>query len=198
LSSRFRALRRSIIGRAFAERGLSGLVHLAEEMDESSLGRVVAAPTDFEFLLRLLERPEALDLLHGEGPLNRARLRGLRARDELLRAEGGVLSAQAAAEHLQISRQAVDKRRKAGTLLGLSIGRHGYGYPAWQFTRDGILRGLERVLAALKDHDPWMKASFMLGPNAHFEGKTPLALLRQGKIEDAVKAARVFGHQGGN
>jgi hypothetical protein len=39
-----------------------------------------------------------------------------------------------------MSRQAVEKRRKAGRLIGVSLGRRGFGYPAWQFAERGRLR----------------------------------------------------------
>lgn len=171
-------------------------MRLAEDLDESLLAGLVSAPTDFEFLLRLLEKAGLRELLGGDEPLQSARLRGLRARAEVLQAEGGTWSAPAAAEHLAISRQAVDKRRKAGTLLGLPVGRHGYAYPAWQFTRSGVLQGLEETLRALEGRDPWMKASFLLGSQVRLEGKRPLELLRRGEVQPVVRAAGVFGEHG--
>jgi len=89
--------------------------------------------------------------------------RGREARKELLAAEGGVMSSSAVAEHLGISRQAVDKRRRSGRLLAVTAGKRGYVYPAWQFTEDGVLPGFEEVLADLSDHDPMMHVIFFLG-----------------------------------
>lgn len=197
LSGRLRALAvRPTVRKAFAERGVDRLLKFAEDLDEAVLAGMVSASTDFEFLLRLLEKSHTSELLGGDEPLQKARLRGLRVRVELLQAEGGVWSAQEVASHLGVSRQAVDKRRKAGRLLGLPTGRHGYAYPAWQFARDGVLRGLEEVLRALLPHDPWMSASFFLGTNVRLGGKRPLAALRQGQVKEVVQAARLFGEHG--
>ena len=197
LRGRLKALSgRPLIRRAFVERGLDRLLRFAEDLDEALLAGVVSAPTDFEFLLRLLEKGEIRDLLGGDEPLQAARIRGLRARADLLQAEGGVWSAPAVAEHLGISRQAVDKRRKAGTLLGLPVGRHGYAYPVWQFVRKGILEGLEATLKALAGHDAWTTASFLVQSQVRLRGERPLDLLRRGDLAKVTRAAAVFGEHG--
>ena len=113
-------------------------------------------------VVRALQQPDAIETLRADDPLGPARLRGLRAREELLTVEGGTLSVDEVAAHLHITRQAVNKRRQQGTLVALDAGRHGYRYPAWQFVREGTLRGLELVLAALKKHDVWMQQIFMV------------------------------------
>jgi hypothetical protein len=197
LTGRLKALTgRPSVRKAFAERALDRFLQFAEDLDEGVLAGVVSAPTDFEFLLRLMEKSQTSQLLGGEGPLQNARLRGLRARVEILQAEGGVWSAQDVAAHLGISRQAVDKRRKGRRLLGLPTGRHGYSYPAWQFTREGTLPGLEEVLGSLSDHDPWMSASFLMEPSARLDDKRPLDVLRRGGLAEVMRAARAFGEHG--
>lgn len=181
---------------AFAARVLNALARLVAEEDERALITAAGAASDFEVLLQVLERPEVLAVLDG-GPLAAAKLRGLRYRNELLGAEGGTISSEAAAELLGISRQAVDKRRRAGHLLGLATGRHGYAYPVWQFDpRSGTLPGLEAVLADLGDHDPWMQLAFMLNPNPYLDEQTPLEALRQGEVERVRRAAQAYGEQG--
>jgi len=128
--------------------------------------------------------------------LARARLRGLDARARLLQAEGGPLSVDAVGRLLHITRQAVDKRRRAGRLLGLRIGRRGYAYPSWQFGEAGTLPGLEEVLLDLLNHDPWMQVGFFLNGNVRLGGESPLAELRRGHVEAVQRAARAYGEQG--
>ena len=107
-----------------------------------------------------------------------------------------MLSAQKVGEALTISRQAVEKRRKAGRLIGVSLGRRGFGYPAWQFSERGTLPHLEAVLAALKQHDAWTKLVFFTSENSVAEGRKPLDVLRSGDAEKVIAAARTYGAQG--
>jgi hypothetical protein len=52
------------------------------------------------------------------------------------------------------------------------------------------------VLGALGSHDSWMQLAFLLGGSARLGGLSPLAALRQGRVDDAVEAARAFGEHG--
>ena len=107
-----------------------------------------------------------------------------------------MLSAEKAGEILTMSRQAVEKRRKAGRLIGISLGRRGFGYPSWQFTERGGLPHLERVLGALKQHDAWTKLVFFMSENAALDGRKPIDALRSGDVEGVLTAARTYGEQG--
>lgn len=146
---------------------------------------------DIEGLVDTLERPETLAALNQRDPLALARLRGLRARKRLLEAEGGTVSGRELAQAFGITRQAVDKRRLNGKLLGIDLGKRGYAYPVWQVG----LPGLETVLAELQDYDPWTQALFMLSENPWLEGETPLAVLRRGALDDVLSAAQLYGEQ---
>ena len=166
------------------------------ELDDHSLADAAGATSDYAALQRALERPEAAVALGRKDPLLPARLRGLRAKRELLEAEGGALSVEQVAQLLGITRQAVDKRRRAGKLLALDTGRHGYAYPAWQLTSEGTLPGPEDVLADLGVESPWMRAGFFLGGNVRLGGETPLAELRRGHVDQVRRAARAYGEHG--
>ncbi|HVV45959.1 MAG TPA: hypothetical protein VHC72_12175, partial [Bryobacteraceae bacterium] len=165
-------------------------------LHEAALKSALKAPTEFDTILHALERPEVAAAVRNQDPLAMARLRGLEARRRMLTGEGGLLSAEKAGELLAMSRQAVEKRRKAGRLIGVSLGRRGFGYPAWQFSEQGTLRGLEPVLDALKSHDAWTKLVFFTSENAATDGKRPLDVLRSGDIDKVVAAARIYGEQG--
>ncbi len=181
---------------AFLARALNALARLTSQLDEQALGDAAGAPSDYEAVLRALEEPEALQALKAADPLAPARLRGLERRAWLLESEGGALTAETVASLLGISRQAVDKRRRTGHLIGVTLGRRGYGYPAWQFGPTGTLQGIEAVLDALRGHDPWMQLAFFLGPNLRLDGETPLEALRQGNVEGVLRAALAYGEQG--
>jgi hypothetical protein len=180
----------------FARRALRAVARLSQQMGEASLREAVSAPSDYGVLLAALESEPGLASLVSEDPLAEARLRGIEARKRLLETEGGTLGAQEVASLLNISRQAAYKRYRAGRLLAVDCGRHGFSFPAWQFVPGGVLPGLEEVLPALADFDPWMKLAFFLEENAATGGKPPLAALRRGKIKDVLRAAELHGEHG--
>ncbi|RMH19668.1 MAG: hypothetical protein D6696_10000 [Acidobacteria bacterium] len=182
----------------FLTRVLHAVCDMSRDLDHQSLTAAAAAPSDFEVLLRaVLQAQKSLVARHAEDrPLLLAQLRGQQARLALLELEGGTVPATRVAEILGISRQAVNKRRQAGKLLALPLGRHGFAYPVWQLAASGVLPGLEAVLERLRDHDPWMQARFFLRPNPRLGGATPLAVLRRGDVEAVLEAAAAYGEHG--
>ncbi|HYL78550.1 MAG TPA: hypothetical protein VEU96_30440 [Bryobacteraceae bacterium] len=176
-------------------RAINAVLQFAE-LSEDSVVRATAAPTDLSVLLTALSSGELLNDLRSVEPLAPAFLRGIEAQRRLLDASGGTLTAQEAGEVLGISRQAVEKRRKAHTLIGLTTGRHGYRYPAWQFTNSGVLPGLEDVLKALEPNDEWMQAAFFLGKNPRLGDRTPVEMLEGGEVTRVLDAAQVYGEHG--
>lgn len=181
---------------AFLARALNALARLAPRLDEEALGVAAGADSDYAVLLWALEEPDALAALRASDPLADARLRGLEVRERIAQAEGGTLTVEQAARLLGISRQAVDKRRRAGRMLALPIGNHRYAYPAWQFGQGGVLAGLRETLDELDAGDPWTRAAFFLGENAYLDGARPLDRLREGDIEPVRRAAWWYGKQG--
>lgn len=171
---------------------------LAEAMarDARGLEDVASAPSDLAVLLRMLERPEVLEALLAEDPLAAARLRGIEARSKLLKQEGGAVPAGELGLMLGgITPQAVNKRRKAGRLLGLPVGESRYRYPVWQVEGGSVLPGFEEVLEVFGVEDPWMRAAFFLGGNARLGGERPLDELRRGNVEAVKRAASAHGEQ---
>ncbi|AFZ33353.1 hypothetical protein Glo7428_4941 (plasmid) [Gloeocapsa sp. PCC 7428] len=152
--------------------------------------------TGFETMVEIFARPEALKALAPTDPLAAARFKGVQVKHELLFGEGQPLKSEEVAQLLHVTRQAVDKRRLKGQLLGLSLGRRGYLYPAWQFQAGQVLPGLERVLAALKDYDPWTQLMFLKTGDVRLDGATPLARLQAGDIDAVVWAAECYGTPG--
>lgn len=169
---------------------LALLVPSAEDRPSIELER------GFDFLLASLSKPETLaHIVSTTDPLLPARLRGLAVKKELLTTGGTPWTSSQVAEYLGISRQAVDKRRREGKLLGLSLGKRGYRYPVWQFTDGGTLAGLEQILTQLSEYDSWTQLMFLLTGDVRLEGKTSLQCLQQGEIEAALDAALSYGRQ---
>lgn len=155
---------------AFLVRGIEALTVLAERLDQTELGTVVASSSDAATLVSALTQPSTVGLFSATDPLAPARLRGIQARDTLLAAEGGTLGAEQVGTLLHVSRQAVDKRRLAGKLLAVETGRRGYRYPVWQFVDSGVLPGLEETLALLAEHPPFAKLRFFVSGNVSLGG----------------------------
>ena len=179
-----------------ATRALRAVTKAIANSPIQALAEAASASTDVEVLVRALQQPDTIETLKSDDPLGPARLRGLREREKLLEVEGGTLSADHVAKHLGITRQAVNKRRQQGALVGLDAGRHGYLYPAWQFVREGTIPDLEPALQTLKGHDPWMQHIFMVSGNTRLTDRTPLDALRQGLLDDVLTAARALGEHG--
>jgi hypothetical protein len=181
----------------FFSRVLHALAKLERELPKEPIDAASAAPTDYMVLLEALTAPSVATQLTAEDPLAAARLRGVERQHSLLKKGGGVLRGVEAAALLGISRQALDKRRRQNHLIGLTQGRRGYAYPAWQFEGGKALTNLEKVLGRLTDHDPWMQLTFFLNANDHLEGSSPLELLRSGQVDPVLEAAASYGEQGG-
>lgn len=183
---------KSPVQQIFLVRAIRALLRLTEEV---SLEEATAAPTDYDLLLALLQMPEAIQVFPSRDPLAEAKIRGLIAKQELLQAEGGVVSSEEAAQILGIKRQAVDKRRLNGKLIALPAGR-AYVYPVWQFNPGQTIPGLEKVLQHLQVRDPWMQTAWMINSNDRLNGRSPLELLREGNLEVVIDAAKIYGEQG--
>lgn len=181
---------------AFLARALNALARVTSKLGDETLGSAAGASSDFAVLMQALEEPASLDVLLEADPLAEARLRGLEIRERLLQAEGGTLSVEHVAKLLGITRQAVDKQRRAGRLLALPIGHHRYAYPAWQLDLSGMLPGLKEVLEELDTEDPWTRVAFFLGENSYLDGVRPLDELRRGNVHAVQRAAWFLGKNG--
>ena len=185
------------VDRVFLARGIRGLVSLVSNLEPGAVERAVAEATDLGVLLSAMESKSGLRLIAHGGPLAAARLRGLQAKLDLLERAGGTLQPREVAALLRMSRQAVGKRRTAGTLLGVSLGRRGYEYPACQLVDGGVVEGLAEVLSAFDDDvDAWMRLAFLVTANDALDGEQPLDLLRRGEVDPVVRAARIRSAHG--
>jgi hypothetical protein len=185
------------VDRVFLARGIRGLVSLVSNMEPGAVEKAVAEATDLGVLLSAMESKSGLRLIARGGPLAAARLRGLQAKLDLLERAGGTLQPREVAALLRMSRQAVGKRRAAGTLLGVSMGRRGYEYPACQFADGSVVEGLAEVLSAFDDDvDSWMRLAFLVTASEALGGELPLDALRRGEVDAVVRAAKIHGEHG--
>ncbi|MDQ0474772.1 antitoxin Xre/MbcA/ParS toxin-binding domain-containing protein [Labrys wisconsinensis] len=171
---------------AFLRRALSALERIAGSVPVTTLADVLAAPTDAGSLARLLSRSDVIGTAVAElDPLVPALARNVEHRQALLAAAGGVVSAEAAGRVLGITRQAVDKRRRAGALLAVREGSD-WRYPVCQFGQGEVVPGLAEVVRGLGAAGPWATLDFLLAPDTALGGRTPLEALRSGDL-DAVR-----------
>lgn len=184
------------IRQAFLARSFNALARLASQLRPDALSDAVGEVSDYAVLLHALEQPSALAVLQEDDPHAEARLRDLELRKMILESDGGTISVDEVAQRLGVTRQAVDKRRRAGRLLALPIGFSRYAYPVWQFGPSGMLPGFEEVLAELSSVDPWTRAAFFLGENTYLDGERPLDEIRRGNVERVRRAAWAMGEQG--
>lgn len=107
-----------------------------------------------------------------------------------------MLTSDEAARRMNMSREALNNRRKSGQVLGLEAGKRGYRYPSWQF-EDAIVPVLSDVLKALSSLDPWAQYLFFKQPEPLLKGEAPLNLLRQGKLDEVTRVARLLAAEAG-
>ena len=181
---------------AFYTRILRAIKSLEDDLTNDLIDEATAAPTDHLAMLEAVTSAPWVSELASEDPLVAAKLRGLNLRQQMLKTSGGSLTSEKVAEVLNISRQAVDKRRASNQLLALTQGRRGYSYPSFQFEEGKTLKGLEDVLASLTVIDPWMQLNFFTSPNERLGGSTPIEALRKGRAGEVARLASGYGEQG--
>ena len=180
----------------FFSRAFNALSSITNELSSQSVEELTASPTDFELLVNALSAASIAAESSDGDPLIRAKLRGIEHRKRIIEKLGGSLSVEQVSKLIGISRQAVDKRRSQNQVIGLTQGKRGYAYPAFQFEDGKTLDGLKEVLDALSGHDPWMQSIFFANGNDRLNHRTPLDALRQGETEAVVRAAEAYGEQG--
>ncbi len=128
----------------------------------------------------------------------RAILRGVEYARADLRDAGGAFNVEQVRALLNgVSRQAVDKRVKDGSLLavpGPSNRRH---FPTMQFQDDGsVIEGLAEVQDALGYTSPWAVLNFLVNPNDALGDARPIEVMRRGDLSRVLEAAHRIGAQG--
>jgi hypothetical protein len=127
--------------------------------------------------------------------LKRAYARGAVVAAEIL-AGSDMLSSDAIAERLGISREAVNQKRRRGELLGLEGAKRGVRFPVWQLRKDGLplpaLRDLQTALGA-----PWAVFRFLRQRHPELGMKTGLqAISHPRQAAEALRLAHNIGDFG--
>lgn len=123
---------------------------------------------------------------HEEPPAAASRL--LEARRGVLERGGGACSVSEAAAVLGTTgttEEDVRGRVSAGRPIALEAEDGTLQVPSVQFVAGSVIRGLEEVLAAMNVHSPWVRLQLLVDDDV-------LGALREGKIDEAVMAARSY------
>jgi hypothetical protein len=150
-------------------------------------------------------KPETADMLpigdKAFEPSKRAKaiLRALEYAKADLEAAGGAFSLRdVRALFGDVSRQAISKRVRDGSLFAIQGKKGATVYPTLQFGDDGQpLAGLKNVLEALPTRSGWAVLNFLINPHNDLDGEIPINALRAGAVDDVILAARRMATQGG-
>lgn len=127
-------------------------------------------------------RPEVRKPTAFETAMSNARSRGsLRVADIL--AGDDMLTGEQFGKRLNLTRQAIDTRRKNGQLIGLQGPSRGVRYPDWQIKPDGHLTpGIEEVLE-LVDGDAWAAYRSLVEDFPDASGDRLVDKLQNGEVD---------------
>ena len=175
---------------AFRRRAEHAVSLIAASASPEALARALEAPTDFGALASALGSTvlagSALDL----DPFADALARGTVERERFTLVAGDLLSAEQMGRVLGgITRQAVDKRRRARTLLAIQVAGD-WRYPAVQVNDDGkISPDLLVILAAANEAgmSGWVVLDFLLAPDAALDGMAPIEAMRRGGLRSVLR-----------
>jgi hypothetical protein len=181
----------SVIGRVAAVPEREATRILAEARDATAPGARVMSWLRIEH--RGVEPAES-----AQAALEEAFRRGDARRAAILR-DPGMLTGEAAAARLGVSRETINKRSQQGRLLALEFAKRGKRYPEWQFEESVAGRPIESVLAAFGSRDAWEQYRFFTQRQPGLGGRTPVEALRRGEVEAVKSAAHEWaaGEQGG-
>lgn len=129
-------------------------------------------------------------------PKAKALLRGREIAASDLKAAQGAFDLQQVTDLLKITRQAVDKKVKEGSLLAVPGPSGQRRYPAAQFGADGVAPGLKEVLRALPTESAWGRLNFLVNPHDYLNGRQPIEALHRGEVGRVIEAAKGLGEQG--
>ena len=125
--------------------------------------------------------------------LREARARGKKRVSEIVAADD-MLTAEAFADLLGVSRVTVNSRRQNGQLLGIDGAKRGFRFPAWQLDDDGrpfeALPELHQILGG----SAWAVYRFLVTPQGGLNGQTGLDALRSKEPDEAIEAAEGIAH----
>ena len=114
---------------------------------------------------------------------------GERIAEAFTQMEGGAIDAAAAAGRLGITREELRERVLAHRIVTWTDKEGRPQFPVWQFGESGLLPGIEPCLAHL-GNDYWGHMKFFLTAAESAGDRSPLELLRDGRIDEALAIAK--------
>jgi len=124
--------------------------------------------------------------------LAEARERGANRAAEIL-ARSDMLSADAFARFIGVSREAVRLKCQRREVLGLEGAKRGVRFPKWQVTSNGgLLPELPRLFDLLGG-DSWTVYRFLNQHHPELHGNTAISALKAGKVGEVLAAAENTG-----
>ncbi len=100
-----------------------------------------------------------------------------------------MLSAEAFAELLGVSRVTVNAKRQRHEVLAVDGARRGFRFPAWQVDQNGKpFAAIPQLFQKLGD-SPWAVYRFLVQRHPELDGATGVDALRQGRTDDVLEAA---------
>ncbi|WP_104106430.1 hypothetical protein [Nocardioides sp. 616] len=85
-----------------------------------------------------------------------------------------------------ISKQAVEHRRRRGTVLALRTSDGRWIYPTWQFRDHEVMPGLADVLAVFAGGSSWSVGTWLTTPSEDLDGCTAIQWLNDGRDRDQL------------
>jgi hypothetical protein len=188
---------RNAIQTAFIRRTAHAIERLAAQADEATLVEAMAAPTDVGTLARVLVDVGAIASAVAEIDADAVDLAAeIQHRGDIIQRAGGTLSADDVGKLLNISRQAVDKRRRSNRLLALRQGGD-WLYPRAQFHEHETIPGLADVIRDCAESGPWVTLEFLVTEDDVLSGLSPRAALLKGGELRARVATLLRGQSSG-
>ncbi len=157
-----------------------------------TMATALTASSDLGVLARALSDAASSPAVAELDPTAELIAAGVERKNELIEMAGGLLSAKNAGLAMGISRQAIEKRRKSGGLIGIRAGGE-YRYPAFQFRDGALVLGLDDVLKSLPIKAEWMRLEWLLTASPELEGVKPLEALEKGRTREVIETAAAHG-----
>jgi hypothetical protein len=144
------------------------------------------------------ERPAIEKAAFEPDARSRALLLGVKIARQDLRAAGGAYDLAEVESLLGVSRQAINKRVRQGSLLAVPGPGNRLRYPTVQFKPDGsIVEGLREVKEVLPSRNVWVTLNFLVSRDPRLNNRRPIDLLKKGDVESVIESARRIDEQGG-
>jgi hypothetical protein len=106
-------------------------------------------------------------------------------------ADPAMLSSDAFAQRLGVSRETVNQKRKRCEVLGLDGNARGFRYPEWQLIHGRPIPRLRELFARL-ENDAWAVYRFLTTPQAALGGKTGVDALRDRQTDQVLEVAQAL------